>query len=88
MTGQAMSENKVLLTFEIALDGTIQNVSGDCDFPVPGQQVIHRLLYAAKKTLVDEEVVSITASSDKYMLSISASGAIFKGVISSVAPTE
>ena len=77
---------KVLLTFEIALDGTVQNIRGDSDVPLPDQQVIHRLLYAAKKTLIDEEVVSITASSDKYMLRIAASGAIFTGVVSAVAP--
>ena len=77
---------KVLLTFEIALDGTIQNIRGDSDVPLPDQQVIHRLLYAAKWTLIDEEVLSITASSDKYMLRIAASGAIFTGVVSAVAP--
>ena len=83
-----MGEGKVLVTFEVAIDGTIQNVNGDSDIALPDQQLIHRLLYAAKKSLVDEEVISITATSDKYMLTISASGAIFKGVISSVASGE
>lgn len=76
-----MSEGRVLLTFEIALDGTIQNVQGEAEELLPDQQLMHRLLFAAKKTLIDEEVVSITVNCDQYTLKISASGAIFTGII-------
>ena len=81
-----MSGNEIL-SFEIALDGTIQKMQGDINGFVPQQEVIHRLLFAAQKALIDEEVVSITATTDKYMIKISATGVNFAGVVTSIQHT-
>jgi hypothetical protein len=79
-------EGTVLLTFDVGLDGRLQNVQGSLNGQVPESQLIHRLLFAAKKTLLDEEVLGITVNSDKYVLKISANGALFSGVVVSVPP--
>jgi hypothetical protein len=77
-------DRNVLLTFDVALDGTLQNLNGSINGQVPDAQLIHRLLFAAKKTLLDEEVLGITVNSDKYILKISANGAQFSGVVAAV----
>lgn len=74
------------MTFEIALDGTLQNIRGDIEGFTPDQQLIHRLLFAAQKSLIDEEVVSMTVASGDYILKIAASGAIFTGIVSKNTP--
>lgn len=40
------------MTFEIALDGTLQNVRADIEGFTPDQQLIHRILFAAQKSLM------------------------------------
>lgn len=73
-----------VLTFDIALDGTMQNVRGSIDGRVPDSRVISRLLFAGSKLLVDEEVASVTVSTDQYVMRISASGANFSVVVTKV----
>ena len=74
-------EKKPILSFDIALDGTMQNVKGDIDGTIPDRKVMNRLLFAANKLLTDEEVSSITIHTDKYVLRVSASGANFSCVV-------
>ena len=84
------SDQPVLFSFEIGLDGTINQINitdsnPDQEFFID-KQIIHRLLFAAQKALIDEEVVGITATTDKYMLKISYSGANFNGQITTLPP--
>jgi hypothetical protein len=72
---------EVVLRFEIALDGVMQNVTGDLNGQIPDQQILHRLLSASQKVLLDEELICITVTSDKYTLKISSKGALFAGVV-------
>jgi hypothetical protein len=71
----------VLVSFDVAPDGSLQNVRGAIGGQVPDAQLIRRLLYAAKKALQDEEVVGITVNSDKYVLKLSANGPLFSGLV-------
>lgn len=71
-----------ILTFDVAIDGTMQNIKGDIDGYIPDNKLINRLLFAGNKLLIDEEVASLTVSTDKYLMKISASGANFSVVIS------
>ena len=84
------SDQTVFLSFEIGLDGEINQKSISGSFPdqeiLIDKQIIHRLLFAAQKALIDEEVVGITATTDKYMLKISYSGANFTGQVISLPP--
>jgi len=76
-----MASSDIVLSFDITIDGSIQDVKGTFNDGVLDQQVIHQLLYYAQKTLVDEEVVCITVKSNKYTLKIVANGAKFSGII-------
>jgi hypothetical protein len=76
----------VLLSFDVGPDGSLQNVRGAISGHVPDAQLIHRLLYAAKKTLQDEEVIGITVNSDRYVLKLSANDALFSGVVTLAQP--
>jgi hypothetical protein len=72
---------EVLLSFDVGPDGLLQKVHGTINGQVPDAQLIRRLLYAAKKTLQDEDVVGITVNSDRYVLKLSANGALFSGLV-------
>ena len=79
------------MSFEIGLDGEINQKSINSSIPNQeffiDKQIIHRLLYSAQKALENEEVVGITATTDKYMLKITYSGANFKGQVTAL-PTK
>ena len=69
------------ITFDITIDGSIQDVKGNIEGIVLDPLLIHRLLDNAQKSLVDEEVVSLTVSTNDYTLRISANGAKYSGII-------
>ena len=74
-------EKRPILSFDIALDGTMQNIKGDIDGKLPDKKVMNRLLFAANKLLTDEEVSSITIHTDSYVLRLSAAGANFSCIV-------
>jgi hypothetical protein len=74
-------QDNPVLTFEIALDGSLQNVNGGIEDQILDGQLIQRLLFAAKQTLTDDEVVGITVNSDKYIFKLSASGPLYTGIV-------
>lgn len=73
------SEN--IVTFDITIDGSIQDIKGNIDGIVLEPLLIHRLLDNAQKALIDEEVVTLTVSTDDYTLKISANGAKYTGIV-------
>lgn len=73
-----------LLTFDVGLDGTVQNLAGDAVDLVPEKHVLHRLLCAARKTLITEDIASVTITCDEYVLRLSATGLNFRAVITAV----
>jgi hypothetical protein len=77
----AGSMDAPILTFEIAMDGSLQNVKGQIEGGVLDGQLIHRLLVAAKQSLIDDDMVGITVNSDKYIFKLSASGPLYTGVV-------
>lgn len=76
-----MTTKKPVMTFDITIDGSLQDVKGDIEGVIPDQQTIHKLLYNAQKVLIDEEVVCVTLSSKLYTMRITANGAKFTGVV-------
>ena len=70
-----------MITFDITIDGSIQDVKGNLDGVILDPILIHRLLDNAQKALIDEEVVSFTALTDDFTIKISANGAKYSGVI-------
>ena len=83
---QKMSNDTI--TFDITIDGSIQDVKGSIEGIVLDPLLIHRLLDNAQKSLIDEEVVSLTASTNDYTLKISANGAKYSGIIKRNDPTK
>ena len=69
------------VTFDITIDGSIQDISGNIEGINLEENYIHKLLYYAQKTLIDEEVVSVTIKSNEITLRIVANGAKFSGII-------
>ena len=80
------SDSQILYKFELSLDGNIKKVQGYNTENIPDQQVIHRLLFAAQKALIDEEVSTITAKTDKYILEITATDTNFAGEVRAITP--
>ena len=76
-----MSTDTDTITFDITIDGSIQDVKGNMEGINLDPLLIHRLLDNAQKALIDEEVVSLTATTDDYTLRIAANGAKYSGVI-------
>ena len=70
------------ITFEIAPDGSVLNIKGnDMNQVNIDETAIKRLLYYTQKCLVDENVITITATSKKYTLSLTATGTQYIGKI-------
>ncbi|KAK8884205.1 hypothetical protein M9Y10_043311 [Tritrichomonas musculus] len=84
------NDQTVLFSFDIGLDGKIIPNNDTSNIPdqefVIDSQIIHRLLFSAQKALIDEEVVAITATTDKYMLKISYTDGNFTGQVIALPP--
>jgi hypothetical protein len=76
-----MGEDRIVLQFDISVDGVMQNITGDLNGRIPDEKTLDRLLSAAQKCLLDEELLCVTVTSDKYTLKISSKSGIFTGIV-------
>ncbi|EAX95577.1 hypothetical protein TVAG_370810 [Trichomonas vaginalis G3] len=78
---QEMMTNEKIITFDIAIDGSIHDVQGELEGVVIDPLLIHRLMDNAQKALIDEEVVTISVTTKQYLLRITANGAKYSCIV-------
>ena len=77
----SLNEGQELMSFEILPDGSLHNIKGSIKGQIPDQQYFQKLIFAAQKVLINEDVGCITVTCNSYILKLTPGHQYFVGTI-------